>query len=52
MSLKDIFGISIHEKKASTSISEVTENLALLHLQLHFKSRQETGPSAFLGLGF
>lgn len=33
MSLKDIFGIFIiREKQTSTSISEVTANLALLHL--------------------
>lgn len=32
MSLKDISSISIHEEQASTSISEVTESLALLHL--------------------
>lgn len=29
---EDIFSIFIHEEQSSTSISEVTENLALLHL--------------------
>lgn len=52
MSPKDIFSIFIHEKQASMSISEVTENPALLHLQLHFKSQQKTRSPAFLGLGY
>lgn len=39
MSLKETSGIFIHEKQTS-SISEVTENLALLYLPLHFESLQ------------
>lgn len=50
MSLKDDCGTFIREKQTSPSISEVTANVALLHLRLHFKSQQKMRSSAFIGL--
>lgn len=45
--MKGVLSRVTHEEKASTSISAVTGHLALLYLQLHFKSQQKTSSLPF-----